>query len=55
MRNFLATLAIKLGGCTVPNAELWALLPRVDLTRRRGFKNIILESDSSTAVSLITN
>lgn len=42
-----------MGYCTVPQAELWAIIYGLRLAKDRGFSNIHVESDSLTAVNLI--
>jgi ribonuclease HI len=41
--------------CTSVGAELWAIANGLQLAWSKGFRKIILESDSSLAVDLITN
>lgn len=50
---FLCGFAVKLGKCTVPQAELWAVIYGLRLAKDRGFSNIHVESDSLIAVNLI--
>lgn len=50
---FLWGYSVKLGKCTVPQAELWAIIHGLKLAKERGFAQIIVESDSSAAVNFI--
>lgn len=51
--NWVLGFAIKLGDTGTLGAELWEILPGLEIAWRRNFKNIWLEYDSNTAVTLI--
>lgn len=50
---FLWGFAVKLGRCTVTQAELWAIIHGLKLAKERGYSKIMVESDSLTAVKFI--
>lgn len=51
---FLFGYACGLGPCTIPEAELWAILRGLQAARNRGYDCIMIESDSLATVRLIT-
>lgn len=51
--SFLCGFAVKLGNCTVPQAELWAIIHGLRLAKEKGFSNIQIEFDSLTAINFI--
>jgi len=55
MGKWIVGFAINIGICTSVGAELWAIANGLQLAWSKGFRKIILESDSSLAVDLITN
>nr|KYP35170.1 Putative ribonuclease H protein At1g65750 family [Cajanus cajan] len=52
---FITGFAAKIGICSITAAELWAIHLGLDLACRRGFMNILIESDSKVAIDLIIN
>lgn len=45
--------ACNLGKCSVLEVELWAILYGVRFTWVRGYRNILIESDSQFAINLL--
>lgn len=43
-----------IGHCTVPKAELWGILGGLSLAWDRGFRKVILESDSQLVVNMLS-
>jgi ribonuclease HI len=54
MGRWIVGFALNIGICTSVGAELWAITNGLKLAWSKGFRKIILESDSSLAVDLIT-
>ncbi|XP_061367067.1 uncharacterized protein LOC133310186 [Gastrolobium bilobum] len=52
--SWLCGFSAFIGSCSPLQAELWAILRGLDLAWKYGWKNIILESDSVQAISLLT-
>lgn len=53
--RFLAGYAMNLGTCTITMAGLWSIVNERQVFKRHGFMHIEIESDSMTALSLISN
>jgi ribonuclease HI len=54
MGRWIVGFALNIGICTSVSAELWAITNGLKSAWSKGFQKIILESDSSLAVDLIT-
>ncbi|MCI34447.1 ribonuclease H protein, partial [Trifolium medium] len=50
---WLGGFARKLGSCSTLMAELWGILSALQLATEKGYRKVILESDSTVAVDLI--
>ncbi|KAF7811558.1 ribonuclease H [Senna tora] len=53
--NVLLAFSRNLGSCSITWAELHGIFDGLDLLSSRGFKTIELDSDSSTAIALLTS
>jgi len=48
------SFSYNLGACTITQAELWAILIGIQIAcSRPGFKDLCIESDSTTAINII--
>jgi ribonuclease HI len=52
---FIFGFSYNSGACTITTAELWAILKGLQLAKDRRFMYIEIESDSTSAVSMISN
>ncbi|XP_061347266.1 uncharacterized protein LOC133292825 [Gastrolobium bilobum] len=52
--RWLGGFAYKLGICSSFKAELWGVLRGLELAWNEGFRNIIIESDSSSVITVLT-
>ncbi|MCI20290.1 ribonuclease H protein, partial [Trifolium medium] len=50
---WLGGFARKLGSCSALMAELWGILSALQLAKEKGYRKVILESDSTVAIDLI--
>lgn len=53
MENLILGFAFSLGECTITQAEIWALYHGINLAWSRDFRQIHMESDSISAISII--
>lgn len=53
--DWISGFSRSLGVATVLHSELWAILDGLNLAWDRGFRKIILESDSKEAIDIINN
>lgn len=44
---------LKLGCCTIDEAEAWGILQGLDMASRHGVQNLIVESDSKSMIDLL--
>lgn len=52
--EFLFAFAYKLDHCSVLEAELWAIYHGLSIVWGRGFRNLVVESDSANAIRLLS-
>lgn len=53
MGNVIFSFSVNIGNCSVINAKLWAILIGVKISWSRGFKFLIVKSDSQSAIDLL--
>lgn len=53
--EFLFAFSHKLEPCSVLEAELWAIYHGMSIAWGRGFRNLIVESESANAIKLLSN
>lgn len=53
--EFRLAFTLYLGDCSVLDAELWAILYGIRLACARGFRQIMVESDSLLAINMLNN
>lgn len=53
--QFIVGFSMKLGSCSILTVELWGILHGLRLAWSRGFRHIVVYTDSKTTVSLLTD
>ena len=51
---FVVALAVNLGTCTITMAELWGIYWGLFVCHNMGFRNVLVETNSSFAFSMVT-
>lgn len=53
--QFIFSFSLKLGSCSILSAELWGILQGLRIAWARGFRHIIVNSNSQTAINLLSD
>ncbi|RYQ87637.1 hypothetical protein Ahy_B09g095159 [Arachis hypogaea] len=53
--RFLKGYSCNLGNCSITHAELWAVIHGMNIATRNGYQHLVVESDSTAAISFINH
>ncbi|RYR58930.1 hypothetical protein Ahy_A05g024789 [Arachis hypogaea] len=51
--RFLKGFSCNLGNCSIMHAELWAVIHGLNIATTNGYHNLVVKSDSATAINFI--